>query len=39
MTNSSMSSTKPMKHLFLRPFYKMLMNKGSDGGHLKCNDA
>lgn len=33
-----MSSTKSTKHLFLRPSYKMQMNKGSDGGeggHLK----
>jgi len=36
MTISSMSSTKSMKHLFLRPFYKMQI-KGSDEGHLKCN--
>lgn len=35
MTISSMSSTKSTKHLFLRPSYKMQMNKGSDGGHLK----
>lgn len=37
MTISSMSSTKSMKHLFLRPFYKTQM-KGSDEGHLVCND-
>lgn len=36
MTISSMSSTKSMKHFFLRPFYKMQI-KGSDEGHLKCN--
>lgn len=37
MTISSMSSTKSMKHLFLRPFYKTQM-KGSDEGHLVCNN-
>lgn len=39
MTISSMSSTKSTKHLFLRPSYKMQMNKGSDGGHLKKNQV
>lgn len=42
MTISSMSSTKSMKHLFLRLFYKMQMKgtewKGSDRGLTKSND-